>query len=442
MDSFDIHVNTEQGSSSRRTRTRVRRTTAAPAPSADETTRLPLVREPAGGTPDLVSTVQGVLEWCARVREGEALALDVERASSFRYSARAYLVQVKTESAGILLLDPLAFRLPETLHRIFDTHPWVLHASRQDLPSLHMLSLTPPSLFDTEVAARLLGMPRVGLGALTEELLGVRLAKEHSAANWSKRPLPGSWLDYAALDVEYLVPLTQILTAKLREAGKYEWALEEFAFESTFSEPDPAMEAEPWRSLHGIGTLRHPKQLAVARALWEHRDEIARSHDIAPFMVVRDKYLIAMAKATAKGRAEFNTTLPKNLKHREQWWRTAREAHALPAAHLPSSLASNEIPHHKQWGRKHPEALAAYTRLREGLLAHAEHLHMPVENLISPGHARRYVWGILGPNTPAGGRPLGDQAEVEAALRESGARPWQAAQVAPIVLQALPQRSE
>ncbi|MDU1465250.1 MAG: ribonuclease D, partial [Dermabacter sp.] len=72
----------------------------------------PLIKKPAGGTPPLVTTVQGILEWCARVKADEDLAIDVERASSYRYSAKAYLVQIKTEAAGILLLDPLACQLP------------------------------------------------------------------------------------------------------------------------------------------------------------------------------------------------------------------------------------------------------------------------------------------------------------------------------------------
>lgn len=416
-------------SSSRRTRTRSR-SESSRREASSATSTAPLVREPAGGTPGLVTSIQGLLHWCDKVADGETIALDVERASSFRYSARAYLVQAKTESAGILMFDPLAFQIPETFRALVNAQPWVLHAARQDLPSLAMLGLTPPALFDTEVAARLLGYPRVGLGAMTEELLGVRLAKEHSAANWSKRPLPDSWLDYAALDVEYLAPLQAALTERLRDTEKLAWAREEFEFESTFS--NPAQSDEPWRSLHGIGQLRHPKQLAVARALWEHRDSIARDADIAPFMVVRDKYLIAMVKAASRSRAEFDKALPKTLKHREVWWREARAARELPAAHLPERVSSHEIPHHKMWTRKHPDAAAGYAKLREGLLQRADELSMPVENLISPGYARHYVWSLLGPGKTTG-KPA-DEDTVKEQLVAAGARPWQAAQVAPIVL--------
>lgn len=393
----------------------------------------PLIQHPEGGTPELVTSIQGVLEWCSRVTEGETVALDVERASSYRYSARAYLIQLKTEAAGILLMDPLAFTLPASLRRILDTHPWLLHAARQDLPSLALLGLSPPTLFDTEVAARLLGLPKVGLGTLTEDLLGVRLAKEHSAADWSKRPLPSTWLDYAALDVEYLAPLQEILTTKLIEAGKYEWALQEFEFESSFANPAPV--DEPWRCLHGIGQLRHPKQLAVARALWERRDAIAKNADIAPFMIMRDKVIIALVKAAARSRAEFDAALPKDLKHREVWWREARQARELPAAHLPERISSGELPHHKLWSRKNPAAAEAYTTLREGLLARAEALHMPVENLISPGHARRFVWELT---SAKGGRTgLGTDADVTLALMNAGARAWQAEQVLPVVREKL-----
>ncbi|WP_341855258.1 DUF3000 family protein [Brachybacterium sp. GPGPB12] len=107
------------------------------------------------------------------------------------------------------------------------------HAAGQDLPSLAELGLRPGGLFDTELAARLLGMERVGLGAVVEDTLALRLAKEHSAADWSKRPPPESWLVYAALDVEVLVQVRDVLARRLEEAGKADWAAQEFAHERT-----------------------------------------------------------------------------------------------------------------------------------------------------------------------------------------------------------------
>ncbi len=399
-----------------------------------ETDPAPLIQKPAGGTPTLVTNVQGILEWCARVQEGEDLAIDVERASSYRYSSKAYLVQIKTESAGILLLDPLACKLPGTFTDIMNSHSWILHAARQDLPSLSMLELEPPALFDTEVAARLLGLPKVNLGALTEELLGVRLAKEHSSANWSKRPLPESWLDYAALDVEYLAELKVSLSRMLDDAGKTPWALEEFAFEATFSHPEVL--EEPWRGLHGLGKLKSPLQLAVARSMWERRDSIARNADIAPFMVLRDKPLVAMAKASSKGREAFDKAAPKDLKHREKWWRCVREARELPRVHLPPTRATSPYPNHRSWPRRFPEVLGAYKKVREGLLAHAEELHMPVENLISPGHVRHWVWNHF--NAEAEHRiPHASPEQIVRELEAVGARPWQAAQVTPTIIEAL-----
>ena len=394
----------------------------------------PLIKKPAGGTPPLVTTIQGILEWCSRVKADEDLAIDVERASSYRYSAKAYLVQIKTEAAGILLLDPLACQLPGTFTDIMNSHPWILHASRQDLPSLAMLGLEPVALFDTEVAARLLGLPKVSLGALTEELLDVRLAKEHSSANWSKRPLPESWLDYAALDVEYLAELKTVLTRMLDDAHKTSWAREEFAFEATFAHPE--VPDEPWRGLHGLGQLKSPLQLAVARSMWERRDAIARNSDVAPFMVLRDKALVAMAKASSKGRQEFDNAAPKNLKHREQWWRCVREARELPRVHLPSKRDLGPYPNHRSWSRRYPEVLEAYKQVREGLLTRAEELHMPVENLISPGHMRHWVWNHF--SAEAEHRiPHASPEQIVQELEAVGARPWQAAQVTPAIIESL-----
>src|SRR5699024_10475171 len=162
---------------------------------------------PRDGMVPVIDRIQGVLQWCEAAASApeEPVAVDAERASSYRYGSRAYLVQLRTEAAGTALIDPLAFTLPGTLLELLSEREWVLHAAGQDLPSLAEMGLRPQRLFDTELAARLLGMDRVGLSAVVEDTLCLRLAKEHSAADWSRRPLPSGWLVYAALDVEVLV---------------------------------------------------------------------------------------------------------------------------------------------------------------------------------------------------------------------------------------------
>src|SRR5690606_1126163 len=147
---------------------------------------------------------------------------------------------------------------------------WVLHAASQDLPSLREVGLDPTRIFDTELGARLAGLPRVGLGTVLEELLGVRLAKAHSAADWSTRPLPQPWLVYAALDVDLLVELRDAIAALLEEQGKPEIASQEFAAVLD-KQPKPEL-ADPWRRLSGLHSLKPPRGFAIARALWLARD--------------------------------------------------------------------------------------------------------------------------------------------------------------------------
>ena len=160
------------------------------------------------------------------------VAVDAERASGFRYSQRAYLVQLRRAGAGTVLIDPIP--LSSDLHELDPvlTGPeWVLHAASQDLPCLAEVGLAPTSLFDTELAGRLAGLPRVGLGPLVEQLLGLSLEKGHGAADWSRRPLPDDWLVYAALDVEVLAELRDVLAALLAEQGVFltdsEWVEDE-----------------------------------------------------------------------------------------------------------------------------------------------------------------------------------------------------------------------
>jgi ribonuclease D len=382
---------------------------------------------PRDGLVPVIDRIQPLLEWCERAASApeEPIAVDAERASSYRYSAKAYLVQTRTEAAGTALIDPTAFTLPTSFVDLMNSREWVLHAATQDLPSLGELGLHPASLFDTELAARLLGMPRVGLGAVVEDTVHLRLAKEHSAADWSKRPLPEPWLVYAALDVEVLVEVRDILAARLDEADKTRWAREEFAHE--VAHPLPVARAEPWRKLHGLGALRTPRQLAAARAMWERRDQIAREQDLSPHRVIKDRAIVDAAKVATASHAAFLAALPKPLHGKETWWQAARAGVNLPEAHLPSRSEPSYPPPHKLWSKKWPEVWERYLPIREAVAERAEQLHVPSENLLTPGLLRQWVWEH---ETP------GDVEEIRVELSGLGARDWQAEIVAPVLAAA------
>jgi ribonuclease D len=181
--------------------------------------------EPRDGLPPLVATAPAFAEAVAMLRMGEGpVAVDAERASGYRYGHRAFLVQFRRRGAGTVLIDPVACPDLSALDAALAGCEAVLHAASQDLPCLAELGYQPRQLFDTELAGRLLGYPRVGLGVLVETVLGFTLEKGHAAADWSTRPLPTEWLRYAALDVEVLVELRDELAAELAEQGKTEWA--------------------------------------------------------------------------------------------------------------------------------------------------------------------------------------------------------------------------
>ncbi|GAA1300655.1 ribonuclease D [Pseudonocardia xinjiangensis] len=345
------------------------------------------------------------------------IAVDAERASGFRYSQRAYLVQLRRAGAGTALIDPIPLRSDlSELAPALRGPEWVLHAANQDLPCLAETGLTPSSLFDTELAGRLAGLPRVGLGPLVEQMLGLSLEKGHGAADWSRRPLPEDWLVYAALDVEVLVELRDVLAGLLAEQGKLDWAMQEFEAVRTAGPPQPR--AEPWRRTSGLHKLRKPRALAVVRALWEARDRLAAERDIAPGRVLPDSAIIeAAAGAPAspgdlaalpvfRGRAQRRLT--------SYWFAALQQATQLDAAALPAvTPAADGPPPVGRWADRDPDAAARLTAARAAVVAVGLEWSVPVENLLQPDLLRRLCW------SPP---PDGD---VAAALRAGGARPWQ-----------------
>jgi ribonuclease D len=390
------------------------------APDVQERTAIPLIT-PAEGVPPVIADAEDLAAAAAKLAAGTGpVAVDTERASGYRYSQRAYLIQLRRTGAGSFLIDPVALHgQVETLAEALKGTEWVLHAASQDLPCLAELDLHPDSVFDTELAGRLAGFDRVALGTMVERLLGYLLEKGHGAADWSQRPLPEDWLTYAALDVELLIPLRDELERELAAQGKLDWALEEFEAVRTAGPPKPR--PEPWRRTSGIHRMRNPRQLAAIRALWEARDHLARERDIAPGRVLPDRAVVEAASLDPVSEAEL-IKLPV-FRGRAQrrlagtWARALKTARELPKNQLPDpSPAHDGPPQPNRWADRDPDAAARLTAARAALTAIAEANRLPVENLLQPELARRLCW-----TPPEDGSPQG----VADALHAGGARNWQ-----------------
>lgn len=390
--------------------------------------------EPAEGVPDVAATRDQVREVINSLRAGTGpIAVDAERASGYRYSQRAYLIQVRRTGAGTALIDPLGVPDLSALSEAIAGAEWVLHAANQDLPSLAGVGLRPRTLFDTELAGRLLGRERVGLGTMVAEELGLSLAKEHSAADWSTRPLPEDWLRYAALDVEVLIDLRERLHTELRRAGKLNWALEEFEYVRTVS-PPPARQ-DPWRRTSGTHAIRDRRGLAIVRELWIARDAAAAEADIAPGRILPDRAIIAAAQQRPTNRSELLDLRPfsnRGARRRTRTWSEAIDrALALAETELPPIRAPQQpdnLPQPRTWKDRHPEAATRLEAVRPTLRALADELHLPQENLLAPDTQRRLAW--CPPEHIS-------EETVATHLRELGARNWQVEQVTERLTEAL-----
>src|SRR3954452_1733550 len=236
---------------------------------------------PSDGVPPVIADPPALAEAVRALASGTGpVAVDADRAAGHRYGQRAFLVQLGREGAGTVLLDPAALPDLSAVGGALADAEWVLHAATQDLPCLADVGMRPSRLFDTELGSRLAGLQRVGLAAVVEELLGLSLAKEHSAVDWSIRPLPEPWLRYAALDVEVLVELRDVLAAELERQGKLELGLGEVA---AIAAPAPTTPRnDPWRRTSGMHRIRTRRQLAIVRELWLARDALAQEQDPPP----------------------------------------------------------------------------------------------------------------------------------------------------------------
>ena len=408
-------------------------------PEEEQTPAAIALLHPAAGVPAIIETEQAFDAALAALAQGVGpYAFDAERASGFKYSARAYLIQIKRTGGGLHLIDPIPFgpghRCFVELNNLIATEEVILHASTQDLPCLRELGINPQILFDTELGGRIAGLARVGLGPLLESLMGVSLAQEHSAADWSKRPLPEEWLNYAALDVELLIELRDKVHALLVDAKKWEWAEEDFA--AIISAPAPAPRIDPWRRTSGMHKIQKRLKMAVVRELWQARDEIARGADVSPSRLLSDAAITELAQNAEKSPITNRKHLEKILRPlglRARWlenaaiWITSiTTAMELPEDQWPEARSkSDTLPPIKLWRERFPEKFIPLSHARFNLAAKSEELSIPLENLISPELVRRICWS-----------PPLDSSVLEA-LQALGARRWQAEIAAPVLEAAL-----
>jgi ribonuclease D len=398
-----------------------------------------LLTAPYEGLPELINSPELFDQMLAELAAGNGpFAVDAERASGYKYSARAYLIQIKRNGGGLHLIDPIPFGIGNPqfaqLNDLLQGEEVILHASTQDLPCLREVGINPSRLFDTELAGRLIGLPRVGLGALVESLLDVALAKEHSAQDWSIRPLPEDWLNYAALDVELLIELRDEIEKLLIEKNKLKWAEQDFA--SILAAPPAPKRIDPWRRTSGVHKLKKRSQLAVVKSLWEARDDLAAHLDISPGRILSDAAISTIALAAGVTPLTSKRELEKVLRPiglRARWFEnTPRWLKAIDAALMlsedempPLKSKSDSLPPIKVWRERFPEKFIPLSHARFNFTLKAEELELPVENLLTTELLRQVCWRLPDPD------------EVEPLLLSMGARPWQVEIATPILVAAL-----
>lgn len=365
-------------------------------------------------------------------KTSKPIAIDAERASGFRYGQKAYLIQIAIEGNCIYLIDPISTfstQMWSEFTKIANTKAWIIHAASQDLTCLAEIGLVPTKLLDTELASRILGLPRVALGTITEHYLSIKLAKEHSAVDWSERPFPKSWLDYAALDVDVLAELWNCVEKDLIEKNRMSIAEEEFDHLLFPNVKEPKLER--WRSITGLHEFKDQRSLTIAKHLWEAREDLAISKDISPGRLIPDASIVAAIKANPKSKPELASLRTFYGKASrtfiDVWWKAFSEGTTTKklVELRPKSIG---IPNHRNWPQKFPEANARLLTCKAMLAKLAEELSIPAENIVSPDVIRSLCFE---PPTEL------TTESVSEALILKNVRPWQIAAIAEFLVLAL-----
>lgn len=344
-----------------------------------------------------------------------AVALDTERASGYRYNQKAYLVQIRRTDSPIYLIDPLEISDFQPLAELINSCEWILHAGSNDLAQLAHLGLYPGRIWDTQIAAALLGQARLGLGAVTLELLGVELEKAYSNGDWSTRPLPVAWLEYAAYDVAFLQNIYEAQQKLMIAQHKQSIIAEEMALLIGAKDIPLVRDHESWQlKLSGVGKLSRNRQgLNIAGALWKEREKLAEKLDIPAYKIIADQVIIKVAQQPPRSIIDLKRVSGfkgRHIKnHTQAFWRAVLKAKASDAdlrSKPPQKISSIELERLKLLKQAGRNAIAEVSKKER----------IAPEQLLSPAVFKQavntYKIGML-------------PAELSSVLTLSGARKWQ-----------------
>jgi len=300
-------------------------------------------------TPVYLDTTSTVDTFLASIANARILALDTEGASFHRFVDRIYLLQLSTRE-HTAILDPIPIGKPPTLGQLLEDSgvEIVFHDADYDLRLLRQdYGWLVRNIFDTRLAAQLLGIKSFGLAALLERYFGVKLDKKFQRADWSMRPLSQGMLDYAAQDTIHLLELRDRLHHELDRAGRLDWPREEFALleVTRWADEDPAAS---FLRIKGARDLTR-RELALLRELVPWRDDIARAMDRATFRVLGNEQLLEIAKRRPSSRDELATIkgMPRGLLDARagEMIAAVQRGLAVPDAELP------RFPKSPRWDR-------------------------------------------------------------------------------------------
>jgi ribonuclease D len=292
----------------------------------------------------------------------EKLAVDTEANSLYAYQERVCLIQLSTPNHDYIV-DPLALDELDPLGEIFNDPAVekIFHASEFDILILYDdFGFQFQNLFDTMLAARILGRKNLGLDALLEDIAGVQINKKFQRADWGQRPLPEDMLRYAQMDTHYLIQIRNALAEKLHQSGRWPIAQEDFARACRVHARPQKEKLPPCWQIHGAQDLS-PRKAAILEKLCQYRDRVARKEDQPLFKVLGNKTLLALADAAPRTQQAFESlsilSQPQVQRHKHGLWEAIQagwKANPLlpPERERPDDAFLTRLHHLKTWRKR------------------------------------------------------------------------------------------